>query len=123
MQERRRFVRLPVAWKLSYRLVGTGPSAQSLASISKDTSSGGIAFFTHSLLAPRTIVKLQFQVPGHPRPIDCTVQVAWSGPLLREYATQHDIGFEAGVRFIEIASEDQRVLLQYLAAVTPPATP
>ena len=92
-----------------------------MLSLTKDTSGGGISFFTKSLIAPGTVVKLQIQLPDRPRPVTCTAQVVWSGPLLREHPTQQDAGFEAGVRFLDITPDDQRFMLQYSTVNAPPA--
>ena len=117
MDERRRFVRLPVKLNTAIQVVG---AENPLLSLTKDTSGGGIAFFTRDLVAPGTVVQLQLKFPERPKAIVCKAQVIWSGPLLREHTSKNDAGFEAGVRFLEIAPEDQRFILQYSTVNAPP---
>lgn len=105
---------------ISFQAVGT---ESQLLSLSKDTSGGGVCFFTPTLLAPGTVVKLQVRFPDRKEPVTCTGQVAWSGPLLRERtAGKDDPAFEAGIRFVDIAPADQKFILQYSTINAPPST-
>jgi len=117
MEERRRFVRLPAHLVTHYTVVGGDPPR---ASVTRNTSGGGIGFFTDSPLRPSTVLHVTVTFPGRTQPIAFTAEVVWSGKLLLERSDEHPRAYETGVRFLEIAPRDQAFLMQYSTSSAPP---
>ena len=110
-EERRRFVRLPSRLNASYKVIGAEPNRNLLT---RNTSGGGIGFFTDSLLPPGAVLRVELKFPSLKNPVTFTAEVVWSGKLLLErQADPHPRAYEVGVRFIDIALEDQEFLMDY----------
>ena len=113
MIERRSFVRLSSRLKTSYKVIGVG---ESLDSLTRNTGGGGVCFFTDSLLAPGTILRIVVTFPAVQHPITFTAEVIWSGRLLLEKTDKAAHRYQTGVRFLEIASKDRLLVIQYCTA-------
>ena len=117
MDERRHFVRLPAHLVVRYSVLDAGSPR---VSFTRNTSGGGIGFFTESQLAPGTVLEVTVTFPERQQPIACTAKVVWSGRLLLARSDEEPRAYEAGVRFLRIAPEDQAFLMQYSASRPPP---
>ncbi len=117
MVERRRLPRVPSWLSAQYALAGSDAPQ---ATIVRDVSSGGCAFFTASLLPAGTVVEVTVEAPERRRAVAFTARVAWSGKLLLTRREAHPWAFEAGVRFVKIAPEELARLLG-AASGDPPA--
>jgi hypothetical protein len=110
MEDRRRFMRLQSWLTASYQVVG---ESKPLESITRNTSAGGVGFFTTSRLAPGTLLEITLAFPDQRRTIRFTGEVRWSGPLLLHGTPPNPPrAFETGVRFLRILPEDQAFLLK-----------
>ena len=115
MEERRQFVRLQSWMTASYQVVG---ESRPLESITRNTSGGGVGFFTKSRLASGTLLEVTLVFPDQGRTIRFTGEVCWSGPLLLQGSSPNPPrAFETGVRFRRIAPEDHAFLLQYSSSL------
>jgi len=117
MEERRHFIRLPAHLVTHYTVIGSGPPQ---ASLTRNTSGGGIGFFTESQLAPGTVLEVTVAFPNRQQPLAFTAEVVWSGKLLLARDGEEPRAYETGVRFIEIAPEDQAFIMQYSTSGAPP---
>ena len=118
MPERRRFIRLPARLNATYQILNAGPSQVALT---RNTSGGGIGFFTEKLLPAGTVVRLEVKFPERQRSVTFTAEITWSGKLLLAHHDEQPRAFEAGARFLDIAPEDQAFILQYSSAAAPPS--
>ena len=117
MEERRRFVRLPAHLIAHYAVARSEPPRVSLT---RNTSGGGIGFFTDSPIAPGTVLQVTLAFPECKQPIAFTAEVVWSGKLLLDRSDEQPRAYETGVRFLEIAPRDQAFLMQYSTSHSPP---
>lgn len=117
MEERRRLVRLPARLIAHYTVVS---SEAPRLSVIRNTSGGGIGFFIERQLAPGTVLQVSVTFPERARPIAFTAEVVWSGKLLLARREDPPRAYETGVRFLEIAPEDQAFIMQYSTSGAPP---
>jgi hypothetical protein len=112
-EDRRRFIRLPSRLNASYKVIGAEPNRNLLT---RNTGGGGIGFFTESLLPPGTVLRVELKFPSRKKPVAFTAEVIWSGKLLLEkLEVPQPRAYEVGVRFLDIAPEDQEFLMDYSA--------
>lgn len=117
-EERRQFVRLSARLKTSCQVLG---AEHSLSTLTKNISAGGMSLFTKARQAPGTVLGLEVYFPGRAAPIRFTARVMWSGELISGGPGPGGATYETGVRFLDIAPEDQDFMLRY--AEHPPAFP
>ena len=118
MQERRRFVRLDSRVKVVYTLL---PQEQPPPSVTRDLGGGGISFFAHELLTPGVRLKIEVTLPDHEQPIPFTAEVVWSEQSALIGKAQEERAVEIGVRFVEIAPDDQEAIMRHvLSHLQPP---
>ena len=95
----------------SYQVIG---ESKPLESVTRNTSAGGVGFFTKARLAPGIILDITVVFPDERRTVRFTGEVCWSGPLLLEGKTANPPrAFETGIRFLRISPEDQAFLMNY----------
>ena len=110
MDERRQFIRLGLRMNVSYQLLGTKKSGESLT---KDISGGGVRFFAEHLLEPGTQVACTVRLPDRREPIRFRGEVVWARTGRAGDKTLIAGASEIGVRFVEIDPKDQALLVQY----------
>lgn len=120
IEERRRFVRLPAHLSATYTVLGSRPHR---ASLTRNAGGGGIGFFTDAKLTKGLVLQVDVKFPTRPRPVTFTAEVVWSGKLILERGGEAPRAFETGVRFLDIAPDDQTFIVQYSVSGLPPASP
>ncbi len=113
MDDRRRFFRSPLWLNVRYQIVD---SESARYSVTRNTSSGGIGFFTESRLPPGTIVEAAMEFPDEHRTIHFTAEVTWSGKLLLEQGDASPRAYETGVRFVKIGEADRTFLMKHASS-------
>ncbi len=111
MDERRKFVRLDTRLGVTYTVLQTGAVGQT---VSKDIGGGGVCVFTEHVLPPGTRLQVAMQVPGVEGPVHFIAEVMWSEQYEIIGRTEHRRAVETGVRFVEIAPQDQQVVMQHV---------
>ena len=101
-RERRRFSRVPEAFRVQYRVFGDlGESWRAVTTL--NLSAGGIRFRGADPLEVGTPVSLRVQLPGAAQPVTLRGQVVWS-------QMQASGVTESGVEFLDVGLE-QRALI------------
>ena len=119
MQERRRFVRLDTRLPVSYQVL---PSEPRQTSISADLSGGGMCLFVNEPLKLGTPLRVTISLPDRDRPIAFTAEVVWCEAYEMIGKTQRSRSIEAGVKFLQIAPEDQQAIMRYVILSLQPQT-
>ena len=119
MDEQRSFVRLHAHLAASYKTIHGN---EALTSVTHDVGGGGMSLFTETKLDPGTVLEVAVQFPNSSKTVRFTAKVVWSGQLIHSGPEQQTKKFETGVRFIDIAPEDRKFVMQY-AEKRPPAPP
>lgn len=112
MEERRRFVRWEVRLRAVYRAL---PEESVKTALTRNLSGGGLCFATAEVLPPGTRLQAEITVPEREEPIPFTAEVMWSETSSLLGASQPARTTQLGVRFVEIAPEDQEALMQQVA--------
>jgi c-di-GMP-binding flagellar brake protein YcgR len=120
MEERRRFVRLDTRLPVTYRVL---PSDETKQSVTKDIGGGGVCVFVRDPLTPGTQLRIEIAVPDQERPIAFTGEVAWCEPYEIIGKTQRERSVEAGVRFAQIDPKDQQAIMRYVILSLQPHRP
>lgn len=120
-EDRRQFSRINSQFVVNYRVIGEG--GEGTSSVTRNVGRGGICFLTDAWIAPETMLQIDVRVPQRPQSIRFTAEVMWSGALLLERPEQSPHRFQTGVRFVEIAADDQQQLLQAPSIPSAPAAP
>ena len=117
MQERRRFVRLATRLNVRYTVLHqTQPSP----SVTRNISGGGICFFSEEALPAGTRLQVEVTLPDREQPIPFTAEVVWSEQSVLIGKAQREEAVEIGVRFIEIAPDDQDVIMRNVLSTFKP---
>ena len=111
MEERRRFVRLDTRLEVQYTVL---PAAQAHATVTKDIGGGGICFFSNQVLKPGDRLQVAMKLPGSDRSVNFTAEVIWSEAYEMIGKTERQRSVEVGVRFVEIAPQDQEAVMQHV---------
>ena len=111
MEERRRFVRLDTRANVSFTVLATGASVQA---VSKNMGGGGMCFFSDKTLTPGTCLQVSMILPGRDQPVRFTAEVVWSEPYEVIGKTERQRAVEVGVRFLDIAPDDQQKIMQHV---------
>ena len=122
MEERRRFVRLDTRLDVTYTVLPSGATQRTVA---KNIGGGGICLFADKVLTPGTQLQVAMKLPGREQPANFTAEVVWSEPYEVIGKTERQRAVEVGVRFLEIAPQDQAAVMQHiiLAFLSPPPRP
>ena len=118
MQERRRFVRCETRCPMTFTVWHQVKPTPSLTS---DIGGGGIRFHADEALAPGTRLQGEVVLQDHDQPCPFTAEVIWSeeSAFIGQPTPARDV--ELGVRFVEIAPDDQeRVMRQVRMRLQPP---
>lgn len=110
MIERRKFVRIPVGFKVKYAQKG-GVSAQSGEAISVNISQNGILISTHEPLPISEELDLEITAPRLPNPIKT------DGRIVRIEEVEEGKGFAIGIKFLNILEKDSLFIKQYIDSV------
>lgn len=105
MNERRKFIRIPEKFEISYNVV---PSTMLEQYITSDISQGGIRFLVHQFVPKNSHLKVKIIFGTANTTIEALVQVMWIGEL------PHNDSYEIGVRFIDIPPSAAEYLLGYI---------
>ena len=111
MEERRKFVRLDTRLEIGYTVL---PGSTAQAVVSKDVGGGGMCFFANQPLAPGTPLQMSMKLPGREQPVHFTAEVVWSEPYEVIGKTHREQAVEVGIKFLEIAPQDQDAVLQHV---------
>jgi len=119
MEERRRFVRLDTRLEVTYTVL---PGTHARQAVTKDIGGGGICFFADSELKPGDRLQVTMKLPGREQPANFTAEVIWCEPyeVIGKAGRQRSI--EVGVRFLEIAPQDQEAVMQHVILSLKPRT-
>ena len=111
MEERRRFVRLDTRLDVTYTVL---PATRAQQAVTKDIGGGGICIFSEQVLKPGDQLQVSMKLPNHDKAVNFTAEVAWSEPyeVIGKGGRQRSV--EVGVRFVEIAPQDQDAIMQYV---------
>ena len=111
MEERRRFVRLDTRLEVTYTVL---PTTKTQQAVTKGIGGGGICFFADSELKPGERLQVAMKLPGREQPVNGTAEVVWCEPyeVIGKAGRQRSI--EIGVRFLEIAPQDQDAVMQHV---------
>lgn len=112
MEERRQFVRLDARLKSAYTAL---PEEHPRAALTRNLSGGGLCVFAAEPLAPGTRLQMEVIVPDREEPIPFIAEVVWSEASWLLGAPHPERAAEIGVRFVEIAPEDQAMLVREVA--------
>ncbi|MFH1190813.1 MAG: PilZ domain-containing protein [Candidatus Omnitrophota bacterium] len=109
--EKRAFPRVSLNIEVDYAIISL-PESGSLIH-SKDISEGGIRIVALEKLAPQTMLKLKFLLPGSKEPVCVTGKVIWAdefsvGTLSSSKA------YETGVEFVSINKEDRAKINKFV---------
>ena len=115
--DRRKFARFTCQLHATYAVNGRGSAVRSLT---RNIGPGGLSFFTATRIMVGTVLCLELQLSGRRRPIRCTAQVIWSGPLILEQRDSAIHAYETGVRLLDVAEDDQAALIGYASAQSLP---
>lgn len=113
MEERRKFIRLSASLPVAYTVM---PADDSMLTMTKNLSEGGVCFMTKSRLIPGQTVRVDVALPSRTEPVRFTARVMWSGELLSTEEAPLPHPYEAGVQFLEIPEGDRTAILNYVAA-------
>ena len=113
MQEPRLFVRLETKLKVVYTVLHQD---RPIPSVTSSLGGGGISFFADEPLAAGSRLKVELCLPDEEQPIPFTAEVAWSEESTVIGQTAQMRAVEIGVRFVEIAPEDQEAIMRYVAS-------
>ena len=122
MEERRKFVRLDTRLDVSYTVLQTGTTAQT---VSKDVGGGGICFFADQALPGGTRIQVSMKLPEGEQPVNFIAEVIWSEPYEVIGKSERRRSVEVGVRFVEISPKDRDAVMQHviLSFRQPPGKP
>lgn len=118
MEQRRKFVRLDTRIEVTYTVL---PSTHERRTVTKNIGGGGICFFAEEVLAPGTHIRAAMRLPDRQLPVSFTAEVVWSEAYEVVGQTERRKAVEVGVRFLEIAPEDQQAIMQHVVlSLKPP---
>ena len=121
MEERRRFVRLDTRVEVEYTPL---PSTDRKTSVTKNISAGGICLITDKELTPGARLQVAMKLLDRDQPVHFTGEVVWSEAYEMIGKTQRQRAVENGIRFVEIAPQDQETVMRHvILTLQPPAPP
>jgi c-di-GMP-binding flagellar brake protein YcgR len=118
--ERRQFLRVESTVPVMYWLSPTG-DVPPLRSLTKNIGGGGVCLYLSQPLLPGTRLQVQMRLPEDGRSFPFTAEVAWCDAPKAGGAAGPSV--MAGLRFIEIAPEDQQAIIRYCLSRVPPSAP
>ena len=121
MEERRHFVRLDTRLDVTYTVL---PATQAQQTVTKGIGGGGVCFFSDRELAPGDQLQVAMKLPSREQPVNFTAEVIWCEPYEVIGKTGRQRSVEVGVRFLEIAPQDQEAVMQHvILSLKPRSTP
>ena len=118
MEERRKFVRLDTRAEVTCTTLSTGKVERT---VTKDIGGGGICLFTEHVLAPGTRLQVAMKLPGSEQLVNFIAEVVWSEAYEVVGKTERRRAVETGVRFLEIAPNDQDAVMRHVILNLQPA--
>ena len=118
MEERRQFVRLDTRLDMTYAIL---PSGQTQQTIAKNVSGSGVCLFLKQAVPQGSRLQVAMKLPGRERPANFTAEVIWSEPYEVIGKTQRQKAVEVGIRFVEISPRDLDAVMQHvILSLKPP---
>ena len=118
MEERRTFVRLDTRVDVMCTVL---PSGKVERTVTKDVGGGGVCIFTENVLSPGTRLQVAMKHPGSEQPVNFIAEVVWSEAYEVIGKTERRRAVETGVRFLEIAPNDQAAVMRHVILNLQPA--
>jgi hypothetical protein len=107
MEERRKFIRIIEALKISYKVMvppdGTGEC------LTKNVGEGGISFTVQQKLNPGDVLELEISIPTVTSSVKATGQVVWVKEIKK-----FNLRYMMGVKFIVISPFERDEVLHYI---------
>ncbi|MBI4341449.1 MAG: PilZ domain-containing protein [Candidatus Omnitrophica bacterium] len=120
MEERRQFVRLDTRLEVTFSVLPSGAPQQAMT---RDISGGGICLFADRELAAGTRLQVTMKLPDREPPVHFTAEVVWSEAYETIGRAQRTRAIEVGVRFVEIAPQDQEAVMRHvILTMKPPSS-
>ena len=110
-EDRRQYARLKTKLAMRYAVLGAG---KQVASMTRDTSGGGLCFFTETKLERGAIMEVVIEYPG--RSVTFTGEVVWSGEVLVKDDGELAPPFQTGVKFVSVTPQDLAFITQHCAS-------
>ena len=107
--ERRRFTRSVVRLCVSYKALEAFAVSNAT---SQDVGAGGLRLHVDAPLVPGTQLRIVVAWPGWEMPLRFVGEVVWCSPCLDP--ARHGQPMEAGIRFVQIRSEDRMTLIRFV---------
>ncbi len=111
MEERRQFVRLDTRLEITYSVL---PAGAPQPATTKDISAGGVCLFADRELPQGTRLQVTMKLPDREAPVYFTAEVMWSEAYEMIGKTERTRAVEIGVRFVEIAPQDQEAVMRHV---------
>ena len=120
MEERRRFVRLDTRLDMTYAIL---PSGQTQQTVVKNVSGNGVCLFLKQTVPQGSRLQVAMKLPGREKPVNFTAEVIWCESYEMIGATERQRAVEVGVRFVEISPADQEAVMQHVILQLQPDRP
>ena len=117
MEERRKFVRLDTRLDVSYTEL---PQTAVQHTRTKDIGGGGICLFAEKAMTPGTRLQVSMKLPDREEMVHFTAEVVWSEEYEVIGKTQRQRAVEVGVRFLEVAPQDQEAIMRHVILMLQP---
>ena len=88
--------------------------------LTKDVSASGVCLVTEQLLKPGAKLELEIKLPDHGASITLTGEVVWSRLIQAPHSFLDKPTVEAGVRFVSITPDVQKLISLYARLNAPP---
>lgn len=114
-EEKRRYARLNIETKVSFRVKPKKQAEAPLASVSgvsRNISVEGICFRAHRQLAIGSELELEISIPSEPEPLLLKGEVKWSHPI--QPKEKGKVAFDTGVKLFNIERSDENRYLRYV---------
>ena len=110
MREKRRFSRLPVITDVRCSITSTC-GEESITGSSRDLSAGGIGVVLQTRYDIGSMLEMNFHLPNTPQKMNLHGRISW----VDEFAVGPDKAFDTGIEFLDIDSEDLRMIDESVA--------
>ncbi|MBD3264793.1 MAG: hypothetical protein GF375_06800 [Candidatus Omnitrophica bacterium] len=104
-RERRRFVRVPLHARISYRVL---PKTKVKRFLTRDISRGGVRFYVDEFIPKGNLLEVTLKLEGVSLIFEACVRVQWIAEQTRSER------YEVGAEFVNIHHEAARYLMQYI---------
>ncbi len=111
MEERRHFVRLDTRLEVNYTVLS---GTQAHKATARNVGGGGICLFANEPLKAGDRLQVAMKLPDRDKPVNFIAEVIWCEPYEVIGKTGRQRAIEVGVRFLEIAPQDQEAVMQHV---------